>query len=73
MSLTESAEIAPPPAPYTNTPGEASMNVWWQAVTTVSGITGYQLEVRQFPQPWDTAKVPLPSPPRPPPLFRGLD
>ena len=45
-----------PAAPYTNNPHETSLNVWWQPSTT-PGLTGYRLEVRQFPQPWDTAKV----------------
>ena len=32
------------------------MVVWWKAAV-VAGLTGYRLEVRQFPQPWSSAKV----------------
>lgn len=56
-----SSPLVAPGKPYTNTPQETSMVVWWQA-STAPGLTGYRVEVRQFPQPWDTAKVDARSP-----------
>lgn len=57
------AAVPPPPQCYTNTPGETSMTVWWQAppaggagVPPAGAVSGLVLEVREFPHPWDAAR-----------------
>ena len=47
------APTKPTTPPRVNNPQETSIDVWWDAVP---GATGYVLQIRTFPKPWDEAR-----------------
>lgn len=50
--------MATAPQAFTNNPGETGMTVWWQpAPPPGDDVNGLVLEVREFPQPWDSARA----------------